>query len=324
MSDNGIEIIQTSNRQEWLAARRQDVTASQIAALLGPGVHPYCSPFRLWAEKTGRLVSDDDLDSAALKRGRRLEGLAAEMAIEQLPPDSKAERNIANTYYRKTAARIGATPDLIVHNKLRGKGVVQLKSVEPGIFAKTWLDAEPPLWIALQALTEAMLVEAQWAAVGVLRVGFGVDFDLIEIPLHVGAWAKLQSAAADFWRAVDEGRPLAPDYRVDGAVIAAVHSGSNGSTVDLSRDNELVSGVIERDAYKNQAKLIEAEVDRLDALIRHKAGEHETVLAGDYRVTLKTENVKAYTVAARTRRPIRVRRVHGAEAPKAEILAVTK
>jgi predicted phage-related endonuclease len=310
----GVEIIHTASRREWLDARSRDITASKIAALIGPGVHPYCSPFRLWAEKTGRLASDDDLDSAALNRGRRLEGLAAEMAIEQLPPDSKAERNIANAYWRNTAARIGATPDLIVHNS-RGKGVVQLKSVEPGIFAKTWIDGEPPLWIACQALTEAKLTGAEWAAVGVLRVGFGVDFDLIEIPLHQGAWDRLQSAAADFWRAVDEDRPLAPDYRVDGAVIAALHSGSNnGSTIDLSRDNEIVSGVIERDAYKNQTKAIEAELDRIDAMIRHKAGDNEIVLAGDYRVTLKTENVKAYTVAARTRRPIRVRRIHGAEA----------
>ena len=306
MASDIIQVIEPGSRAEWLAARRQDVTASQIAGLLD--LHPYTSPFQLWAEKTGRLVPDDDLDSAALRRGRLLEGLAAELAAESLPPDSKIERNTANTYWRDTGARIGATPDLVVSNA-RGRGIVQLKSVEPTIFSRTWENAEPPVWIALQALTEAMLLEAQWAAVGVLRVGFAVEFDLIEIPLHAGAWHSLQAAAAKFWADVAAGTPPQPNFARDGATIAALAAASNGSTIDLSHDNELVAALADREELKGLARDMDAQIEAHDALIRHKAGDNEIVLAGEFRVSLRSESVKAYSVAARMRRPIRVKRI---------------
>ena len=43
--------------------------------------------------------------------------------------------------------RIGCTPDLIVEDE-RGTGIVQLKSVEPGLFKKQYADGVPPVWIA--------------------------------------------------------------------------------------------------------------------------------------------------------------------------------
>lgn len=307
--NGGIEIIRPQSRKDWLAARRQDITASQFGGLLN--CHPYCTPYSIWAEKTGRLVSDDDLDSAVLRRGRLLESLAAEMATEFLPAGSKVERNTTNTYWRDTRARIGATPDLIVDNT-KGRGVVQLKAIEPSIFCRTWIDGGepiPPLWIALQTLTEAKLVDAQWAMVGALRVGFAVEFDLIEIPLHVGAWQRLREAAAEFWASVESDTPPQPNYQRDGAVISEMSGASNGSTIDLSHDNELVAALADREKLKASAKHMAAQIEAHDALIRHKAGENEIVLAGDFRVSLRTEGVKGYSVAPRTQRPIRIKRI---------------
>jgi hypothetical protein len=50
----------------------------------------------------------------------------------------------------------------------------------------------------------------------------------------------------------------------------------------------------------------EKQIDRLDSMILHRAGTAEAVMAGDYRVTLKTQDVAGYTVKPRTQRPIRV------------------
>jgi len=308
MPENNIQVIEPASRKEWLAARRQDITASAIGGLVPAAEHPFCTPYSLWAEKTGRLAPDDDLDSAALQRGRRLEGLAAEMATENLPADSEVIRNTANRYWRDTRARIGATPDLVVQNT-RGRGIVQLKSVEPSIFKRTWIDGEPPVWIALQALTEAKLLDAKWAAVGVLRVGFAVEFDLIEIPLVHRAWQRMQEVVAEFWANVEAGTPPPPDFARDGATITAMAAASNGSTVDLSHDNELINALAEREQLKALDKITSEQIEAHDALIRHKAGEHEVVLAGEFRVSLRSESVKAYSVAARMRRPIRIKRI---------------
>jgi predicted phage-related endonuclease len=138
-----------------------------------------------------------------------------------------------------------------------------------------------------------------------------VDFDLVPIPLHEGAWARLVESVAAFWRSVEAGDPPQPDYARDGALIAAMHPASNGSLIDLSGDNELVVALAEREEAKAVEHDLEAQLKRLDAVIRHKLGDHEFALAGDWRVTLRTEHRKEYTVAAGTRRPIRIKRIRG-------------
>jgi putative phage-type endonuclease len=298
------------NREEWLTLRQQDVTASRIAALVGH--HPYVTAYELWAEKTGKVAPTNNIDNPRMRRGRLLESVGADLAAEAMP-GAVVEHNTSNCYWRDSALRIGATPDLLATDE-RGLGTVQLKSVEPSVYARNWLDGEPPFWIALQALTEANLTGSQWAAVGALRIGHGVDFDLVPVPLHAGAWQALLDAVGAFWRSVETDTPPVPDYARDGAVIAALHPVSLGTTIDLSSDNELIHALAEREEAKGLLKGLEEQIESFDALIRHKLGEHEIGLAGDYRVTLRTEQVKAYTVQARTRRPIRIKKLREAAA----------
>jgi predicted phage-related endonuclease len=300
-----VEKHQPSDRDAWRSLRRQDITASQIGGLL-PGIHPYVTPYQLFAYKTGRLAPDDDIDTPAMARGRALEPLAAQFAAEQLP-GAKIETNQLQ-YWRDPHSRIGATPDLLIENE-RGFGVVQLKSIEPSIYAKTWHDGEPPVWIALQALTEAKLTGAAWAAVGVLRVGFRVDFDLMPIPLHEGMWARLQAEAAAFWRMVDLNTPPPPDFGRDAATIAALNATVDNASIDLSDDGELIAAIIERERLKKATKDFDARAAELEGLIRHKAGSNAIVLAGDYRLTLREERRAGYTVPPGVRRPLRVKRI---------------
>lgn len=60
-------------RDEWLAARLQGVTASEIAALLG--ISPFQSPFNLYWIKTGQIP--EDFDNDRLELGRVLEPYVA-------------------------------------------------------------------------------------------------------------------------------------------------------------------------------------------------------------------------------------------------------
>jgi predicted phage-related endonuclease len=298
------ERLQPKDRAEWLALRRTDVTASQISALVS--VHPYCTAYQLWAEKTGKLVPDDDLDSPAMRRGRLLEKVGVELAAEALPQAELFHNSGTPQYWRLPEARIGATPDVLVTDS-RGLGVIQLKSIDPWVYRQSWADHEPPLWIALQALTEAKLTGAQWAAVGALRVGIAAEFDLTPIPLHEGAWQTLQDAVGEFWRSVQADTPPQPDFKRDADVIAALHPASDASRIDLSDDLELIAAIARRQRFKSELSDLGKQCDEIDAMIRHKAAEHEIITAGNFRVTLKTEQVKAYTVAARSRRPIRVK-----------------
>jgi putative phage-type endonuclease len=56
-------------REEWLAARRPAITASEVAVILG--ISPFDSAFNLFFRKTGQI--SDDFDNDAMSLGRHLE-----------------------------------------------------------------------------------------------------------------------------------------------------------------------------------------------------------------------------------------------------------
>jgi predicted phage-related endonuclease len=295
---------------EWLAFRHHDVTASQIGALAG--VHPYCSLFELWMRKTGKLPAEEP--TPGMERGHELEPLALRR-IGQAYPKAEVTANIdfadGVCYWRDARRRIGATPDCLVKHPERGLGVVQIKSIEPSIFRREWIedgDTAVPVWVALQALTEAKLTGAKWAQVAALRVGHRIEMDLIDVPLHDGVWSRFHDLVGDFWRMVASGILPEPDFGRDGKLIAMLQPQDHGQTIDLSADNELVNSVHERMALRDRLVEIERRMEHLDSEIRWKAGDAETVLAGDWRIVLKTESVKEYVVKARTRRPLRIYR----------------
>jgi predicted phage-related endonuclease len=300
-----IEHHTPENREQWRALRAQDITASEIAGLL-PGVHPYRTPYSLHAVKSGRLAPED-LDTTAMARGRALEPVAVQFVAEQMPGATIAH-NIRLEYWREPEARIGATPDLLV-TRDGELGVVQIKSIEPSIYARNWPEHEPPLWVALQALTEAKLIGATWAAVAALRVGYAVNFNLTPIPLHDGAWARLVAEAAAFWRGIELGTPPDPDFGRDAATIARLNETTSGTAIDLTHDREFCAAIAERERLKAAARDFDRRCAELEGLIRHRAGDAALILAGNYRVTLRPEHRAGYTVPPSSRRPIRVKRI---------------
>src|SRR5262245_7439827 len=51
-----VERLQITSREQWLAWRQQEVTASDVAAVLG--LSPYRTIAKVWAEKTGLIAPD--------------------------------------------------------------------------------------------------------------------------------------------------------------------------------------------------------------------------------------------------------------------------
>ncbi len=258
------------DRAQWLALRKQDVTASSAAALLG--VHQYTTAFELYREKRGEAL--DVIETPPMRRGTLLEPVARQVLRDENPEIKFIEPNI---YLRDPAARLGATPDLYAECPRRGFGIVQIKSVAEPVFRSKWkgqIDGdpeaiEPPLWIVVQAIIEAHLAKAQWAAVAPLVVGFGLDCPLIEIPLDNNAprvLANIKKATVDFWKCVETGVPPEFDYAKDGERIAALYGVTTGETIDLSRDNRI---------FEVHDALIAARADKKDATAREDAAKNE-------------------------------------------------
>jgi hypothetical protein len=288
-----IEIINPSTRERWLRLRQMDITASVIGALFG--VHDFISPYEVWASKTGRLPRMDQ-ENDAMRRGRLLEPVAVAIIREDHPEWQVEYSTEDQIYYRDTVRRLGATPDVIAQCPRRGKGIIQIKSVEQSVFRRKWIDedgnAEAPLWIALQASLEAYLVGAQWAAVCPLVIGFGIEAPVIDIPLdHLGGVIDaMTEKVAEFWLMVEEDREPPVDYGRDAALIDRLYAvGDAREEVDLT-GNDRVPGIIEViKEQRERAKAAEAEVARYEAEIKAAMGTAEVAhIMGGRTITWKT------------------------------------
>jgi putative phage-type endonuclease len=76
-------LIPTLDEAGWLAARRQGITASEIAIVIGLAPAEWPSPFSLYHQKLGNLPEPED--SISLRVGRHMESLVCDLFAEQHP-----------------------------------------------------------------------------------------------------------------------------------------------------------------------------------------------------------------------------------------------
>lgn len=297
-----VETIPISDRASWLQLRLQDLTASDIAAVVG--LDPYRSPLRVYAEKTGLIAGAADND--IMRRGRWLEPAVIEAVREEHPA---WEVRRAGVYLRNPAIRMGATPDAVAIDPEReGIGCVQCKVVSRPVFERDWPDGRAPLKFEIQTLAEAMLLDAAWAVVAALVIGtYSADLVIHEVPRHAGAEARIHDTVLDFWAAVDEGRQPAPIFMDDAEVIDALYPEQKaGLSRDFSADNRLPALLAERAECKDDIKSAEDRVKEIDAEIKAKLGEAEEGTLPGWHLSWKTQTRRSYVVAESTYRQLRV------------------
>lgn len=319
LASGGIERIPIKSREQWLALRQQDVTASAAAGLLG--VSKYTTPFRLHMLKTGTIqeegaedkIGDDSIELSPLGRGLALEDVGADL-LRRLKPDWIVKR--CAEYYRDPIARIGATPDLLVNDPARGFGLVQQKSVASIIFDKEWKDENgdlaPPLEYFVQTIVEAHMAGAQWAALGVLVISYGVKFQLVPVDIHAGVWARVKREVEAFWKRVAANELPPPDFAKDGELIAELYADDDGSMADLSGNPRIIELIAQREALKERESdgtAAAKERKALDAEIIFTLGNAERGRLPDGRIiTAKTTRRAGYEVAPSSYRTVRIKR----------------
>jgi predicted phage-related endonuclease len=274
---DGVELIMPANEAEWHAARSRDITASIAGAVLG--CHSYTTAFQVWAEKSGRIEPDRE-ENEAMRRGRLLEPAAIEMLREERPNWSVDYRN-DRAYYRRPDLRIGATPDAFaVRGDKDGRGIVQIKVVSEDAFRNGWIDpdtrtVELPLWIAVQAITEARLTDSQWAAVAAMVVGRGIKMHVVDIPLHDDLWSLLVAEVAKFWAIVDGNGHPPIQWEKDASAVSAVYRHSTARTVDLSYMTELDAIIARFEKTREERRALELTEHVLRPQILHALGDAE-------------------------------------------------
>jgi|SRR5580700_168737 hypothetical protein len=289
-----------TSREEWLARRKQNVNASEIAALFGPEIHPHLTPYKLWALKCEKI--SDEKDNKILQRGRKFEPVVVEILKEDYPDWHLSP---ANVYYWDDETRIGATPDVYATRPTDyGRGTVQIKTVGQFAFKRRWHDEHGdiavPTWVAVQASIEAYLIGASWAGVAAMKLGDGgIEIAYIDIPLKPHLIHKIEDLVGEFWRRVAEDNPYDPDFGRDRKVIFDLYSEGSGGIIDLTGDAELGDILSQRAQFKQVEKAGEdATTQRktLDARIINKLGNAPSARFGSRVVNIKLVKKKSYTV----------------------------
>jgi predicted phage-related endonuclease len=319
----GVVSIPIISREQWLANRENDVTASAVAALVG--THPYQTAFGLHMLKTGQAF--EDVDSEPQISADRLilppaaRGLSFERTViehvQMLRPAWRISYPVGS-YFRIPSSRIGCTPDAIAIDPDRpGFGVVQVKTTSDFIFDKQWTDPDTrelliPLHVAIQALVEARVTGASWACVAVMMIGLRTETVLIDIPLHAPLWGRIQGEVVLFWQRIKDGAPPDPDYNRDAALIARLYAESDGSVakIDDGKAGRMVAVLEQREGLKaREADGSAAAKDRkaIDAEIIHILGNAEAGRLPDGRVvSARTTKRAAYEVKPTSFRSVNV------------------
>jgi hypothetical protein len=146
-----------------------------------------------------------------MRRGNRLEAVAIDILREERPDWTITANPIpGGEFYRHLESGMSCTPDAFaIAPSRKGRGTCQIKTVDPYVFKKDWTvdgQIQVPLYVALQTIQEAALTKASWSCV-VPLVGFNLDFNLLEVPLHEGALARIRAAVPDSLRRVRDNDP---------------------------------------------------------------------------------------------------------------------
>jgi predicted phage-related endonuclease len=296
MSEPAREVREITSTGAWLDWRREDITASRVAALFD--LNPYLSRAQLadimrGATSTGTASVPD---SPAMRRGRILEPAVAAALTEErpdLPPLVKA-----TTYHRVPEWRIGCTPDYWCGDE----GLVQCKTVSPHQW-QAW-HGRVPIAYTLQTLCELMVTGRAWGLLAVLEVSPSYPLHITEVPRHEAAERRIRDAVAAWWEAFDAGEIAGSASSVE--LEAEL---DDGSVIDLSTDNALPGILDERAALKATTSDAERRLKELDYEIKNRMGRASRAWLPGWNISFATQHRKEVLLPARDIRVLRVRAV---------------
>jgi len=294
------EEIEITSLGQWLGLRRNDLTASVLPAIMD--LHPYVTRQQLFDRMRGASDAGTSTvpDSSAMRRGRIMEPGVA-VAVQEDRPHWRLEK--CNSYHRLPAHRIGATPDYLIHtDEAPGPGILEIKTVSPARWEE-W-HAQIPLAYVLQTLVQLMTTGCQWGWVATMVTSGSLPVYYHDVKRHPAAEQRILDAAAAWWREYDSGA-LAPAAEAAGLSEML----DDGSSIDLSADNELPALLDERALLKGCVAAEEKRLGEIDHMIKTRIGKARTAWLPGWTLTFATSHRKETVLPARDIRTLRVRRL---------------
>lgn len=292
--------VKCGNDREWLAARGTFIGASESATILGVG-YKMSSPAGIWESKVFKTFAEPPAPELKLRIGKAKEPLLRELFTEStgrpcVPPAAMA-------YRHRDYPFIGCSLDGESVCDSGEVAPVELKNVGAHN-RKEWESPEAPLKYAVQVQHQLLVTGA---SVGYL-FGLVGDEETYVFPVYPDQefHAQLIARLEAFWQSVEsKTMPPLDESEATGRMLAKLYPQDTGAMVSLPAES--IEWADEREAAKLVAKESEAKITAAENKIKAALGEATWGLVPDgRRFSWKSQDVKAFQVAARTQRVLRL------------------
>lgn len=292
-------ILFFKDEQEWLEARRKDVTSTEIAAIFG--LHPYKSRLRLWHEKAGN-VNLNFVETEFTKWGRRLQ-IPVGMGVCE--DEGWTGYDMTGYYLRDEKHRIGASYDIKAFDVERGMGDLEIKIAERFDENLGWTKDQTPLAYEFQEQLKLHLCakdmpEIKWGCIATLGARQKVRKYFRKYDAELGL--VIEDAVDQFWKSIEENKPPSPDYAVDGELLERLRKPMlNDDTLILTGNNRAHELAESYNELRLKMALIKAEADPIkDAMDKIKAemwqlmGNKGRAIIGGYTVGARVQKTEEF------------------------------
>jgi putative phage-type endonuclease len=285
-----------TTRDEWLAARRRGIGASESAGVLG--VSPWSSPLSVWASK---IHGDAVEENEAMRWGTLLEPVVlAEYQERTGRTVTRHDQAVSLDHPDFERTHMTATPD---GYDADGR-VVQVKTTS-AYMKDEWADGEAPLHYRVQ-LQHELAVTGRDAGALVVLIG-GQELRIVEETRNVAFVEALEEACARFWRDFVEPRVMPPATATpaDIRALERLHPSDSGETVELPPEAAIWD--VRLAEIGEVLKALGEEKERIQNQLRAAIGgaTYGSIPGAAGRWSWKHQDRKEYTVAAGTMRVLR-------------------
>ncbi len=300
-----------STREQWLATRRDLVTASDVAAILG--VDSRRDAMAVYADKLG---AGEVTEIEVMTRGREFEEPIARAYARQTGREVRALSEF-EIQTHPDVPWLGATLDRVVAMPgewpLTDGGVLIREKLAPlqlklaGGSAAEWAE-EAPVHYAIQVQIEMACFGSRWGALAGL-VATHMPLVTYDFQREDEFLSEAMPALERFrWHVKTRTPP--PPTALSLAPLKRLYPGSNGETLPL--DLSALDDVVRWERAKAAAKAADEAVDEIEAKLRARVGEYTFgALPDGSFLTLKTTKRAGYVAGPCEYRALRRTKAKG-------------
>ena len=204
------------SREEWLAARMEVITSTEVSALFGHS--PYTTEFELWHSKKNRVV-EQIAENERMTWGKRLQGAIAQGVAEDRGWTDCEDLDMV--FVTCPPYGIGTSLDFRVVCSEFGIGLLEIKNVDRFVYKNDWTEdgdaVLAPPHIELQLQHEMLCTGYEWGCI-VALVG-GNEIKVCRREADPTVHKAIKAKAEKFWDSIRYNRPPNPDFARDSEFI---------------------------------------------------------------------------------------------------------